>query len=81
MHALDCLAAAPVIGLLQQVNHKLRLANVFGRSWSAREARDSPTPLEQEGGSLQPLGGISPLANQLPLADSSLGMSGCPPLF
>ncbi|KAL3159729.1 hypothetical protein ABBQ38_010135 [Trebouxia sp. C0009 RCD-2024] len=65
--------APPVIGLLQQVNHKLRLAKVFGRSWSAREARESPTPLEPDGDSLQPLGGISPLANQLPLADSSLG--------
>ena len=64
-----------MIGLLQQVNNKLRLANVFGRSWSAREARESPTPLEPEGDSLQPLGGITPHANQLPLADGSLGES------
>ncbi len=67
------LAGLPVVGLLQQVNHKLRLSNVFGRSWSAREAREFPTPLQREGESLHPLGGITPLASQLPLADSSLG--------
>ncbi|KAL0052814.1 hypothetical protein WJX82_008196 [Trebouxia sp. C0006] len=62
----------PVVGLLQQVNQKLRLAQVFGRSWSAREARESPTPLQREGESLHPLGGITPLTSQLPLADGSL---------
>ena len=62
-----------MVGLLQQVNQKLRLAQVFGRSWSAREARESPTPLQKEGESLHPLGGITPLTSQLPLADGSLG--------
>lgn len=72
---LPVLAGAPVFGLLQQVNHKLRLAQVFGRSWSAREARESPTPLGGQGvDSLHPLGGIAPLTSQLPLADGSLGM-------
>jgi hypothetical protein len=70
---LVLLAGPPVVGLLQQVNQKLRLAQVFGRSWSAREARESPTPLQREGESLHPLGGITPLASQLPLADGSLG--------
>ena len=62
-----------MVGLLQQVNQKLRLAQVFGRSWSAREPRESPTPLEREGESLHPLGGITPMTSQLPLADGSLG--------
>lgn len=70
---LVMLAGPPVVGLLQQVNQKLRLAQVFGRSWSAREARESPTPLQKEGESLHPLGGITPLTSQLPLADGSLG--------
>ena len=67
-----------MVGLLQQVNQKLRLAQVFGRSWSAREARESPTPLQREGESLHPLGGITPLASQLPLADGSLGDPSSP---
>ncbi len=72
------LAGPPVVGLLQQVNQKLRLAQVFGRSWSAREARESPTPLQRQGESLHPLGGITPLTSQLPLADGSLGDATSP---
>lgn len=64
-------APQPVIGLLQHVNH--RLSNVFGRSWSAREPREAATPLQREGDSLQPLGGITPKVSQLPLAEGSVG--------
>lgn len=71
------LTGLPVVGLLDKVNQKLRLSKVFGRSWSARETRETSTPLPREGESLHPLGGITPLASQLPLADGSLGEATC----
>lgn len=67
-----CAAGAPVISLLQQVNHKLRLPGIFNRSASAKEPHHSSPAGAQEGRhSLE--GGPLPVS-QLPLADSSIGL-------
>lgn len=69
-------AGAPVISLLQQVNHKLRLPGIFHRSASAREPHE-PTPRRtshERYSTPAALGGTATLpTSQLPLADSSIG--------